>query len=186
MPPVLEPLLVGKDREHPLETLIGELHQLAALLADQMFVVGLSSPGLEALEAFTELMSSDQSALDQEVEGAVHGGQANPLAALMELAPDTFYREMIVRMEDDLSHQVPLAGDRLVVLPKVTTEPFAKGRSVCLIQTSHGEQRRERSWRRTRTRELPRSAGVRRPAGLEPPGALEPMPRAVRCRPRGW
>ena len=121
MPPVLEPLLVGKDREHPLETLIGELHQRAALLADQMFVVGLGSPGLEALEAFTELMCPDQSTLDQEIEGAVHGGEADPLTALSELAPDTFYREMIVRMKDDLSHQIPLA-DRLQIYADTATK----------------------------------------------------------------
>jgi len=155
MPPVLEPLLVGQDRKHPLETFVGELHHPAALLADQMFMVGLSDPGLETLEAFTELMSADQSTLDQEVEGAVHGGQADPLAALMELASDALYREMIVGMKDDLRHQIPLAGDRLMVLPKVTAKPFEKDRSVRPIQTSHGEQRRERRWRRTRTREQP-------------------------------
>src|SRR3954447_25265501 len=111
MPAVLKPLLVGKGGEHPLEALIGELHHLAALLADQMFVVGLSCPGLEALEPFTELMSPNQSTLDQEVEGTVHSGKADPLAALIELAPDFLYREMIVGMKDDLCHQIPLAGD---------------------------------------------------------------------------
>src|SRR3954453_1444653 len=166
MPPVLKPLLVRKDREHPLETFVGELHHLAALLADQVLVVGLSGPGLEAPEAFTELMSPDQSALDQKVEGPVHGGQADPLTALIELAPNALYREMIVRMKDDLRHQIPLAGDRLMGLPKGTAEPFEKGRCVRPIQTSHGAQRRGRRWRRTRTREQLAQADARRPVGL--------------------
>src|SRR5215218_7181312 len=88
MPPVLEPMLVGEDGEHALEAFVGEFHHHPATLTDEVFVVGLSRPGLKALEPFTELMSPDQATFDQEVEGAVHGGQAHLLAPLFELTPD--------------------------------------------------------------------------------------------------
>jgi hypothetical protein len=186
MPPVLEPMLVGEDGEHALETVVGELHHHPAPLTDEVFVVGLSRPGLKALEPFTELMSPDQTAFDQEVEGAVHGGQAHLLAPLFELTPDGLYREMIVGMKDHLRDQIPLAGDRLVVLPKMTAEPFEKGGSVRVIETSHGAQGRERHWRRTRIPELPGLADVRRPAGLEPPAELGLKPPGARYRLRVW
>jgi hypothetical protein len=98
-----------------------------------MFVIGLCRHGLEALEAFTELMSPNQSTFDQEVESAVHGGQADSLAPLIELAPNALDREMIVGIKDHLRDHITLAGDRLVMLPKVTAEPFEKNRSVRLI-----------------------------------------------------
>ena len=65
-------------------------------------------------------------------------------------------------MKDHLRDQIPLAGDRLMVLPKVTAEPFEKGGAVRLIETSHGEQPGSGTGWRTRTLELPELADVRR------------------------
>ena len=44
---------------------------------------------------------------------------------------------MVVGEKDDLGHEIALAGDRLVMLPKVTAKALEKGGGFRLIETGH-------------------------------------------------
>jgi hypothetical protein len=77
---------------------------------------------LIALEPLAEIVRADQTALQQKIEGAIHGCRSHPLTLLPELAADRFHREVVFREKDDLGHQVALAGDWLVVLAEVTAK----------------------------------------------------------------
>jgi hypothetical protein len=137
MPPVLKPMLVRQNREHALQTLVREFHDLPAPLADQVLVIGLRAHRLVALESFAEFVGPDQAALDQEIQRAVHRGQADPLAAVLQLAPDLFHREMIVGKKDYLRDEIALAGNRLMMLAEMTAKSLEKGSSFSLIQARH-------------------------------------------------
>jgi hypothetical protein len=134
---MLKTMLIGQNRQHSLQPLIGELHYPAAPLTDQMFVVRLRRHGLVALESLTEVMGPNQAALNQKIQGTVDSGGAHPLSPLLQLSADCFDRQMFVCEEDDLSHEIALAGDRLMMFPKVTAEALGMGGGFCLIQTGH-------------------------------------------------
>ena len=87
---------------------------------------------LVALEALAEVVRPDQAALDQHIERAVDGGGADPLAPLLEHAPDAVDRKVIVGEEDDLGDEIALAGDRLVMVAEVPAEALEEGRALCL------------------------------------------------------
>jgi hypothetical protein len=117
VPAVLKAMLVGQNRQHALEALVGKFHYLAASLANEMLVVGMSRHRLVAPEAFAEFVSPDQAAFHQEIKGAVDCRQSHPLSSILQLAPNGLDRQMIVGVEDDLSDEIALAGDRLVMFP---------------------------------------------------------------------
>jgi hypothetical protein len=135
--PVLEAVFVCEHRQHPLQSLVGELHHAAAALADQVFVVGLCGCRLIPLKSLAELMSAHQTALYQKIERPVYRGQADLLALLLELAADPLDRKMILRQEYDLSDEIPLPGDGLMVLSEMSAKALEKGRALSLIQARH-------------------------------------------------
>jgi hypothetical protein len=97
----------------------------------------LRSHRLVALEPFTEIMGSHQAALDQKLEGAVHRRGTHPLTLLPQLAADAFDGKMVLGEKDDLGYEIPLAGDRLVVLAEMAAEAVGVGGCLCLIQSGH-------------------------------------------------
>ncbi|HET6795752.1 MAG TPA: hypothetical protein VFH40_01220 [Gemmatimonadales bacterium] len=137
MTAVVKPVLISHHRQHPLETLVGELDDSAAPLANQVFVIRLRGHGLIPLEPFAELMRPYQAALHQQIECPVHGRQADLFSLLFELATDSLDRDMFLRAEDDLGNDVALAGYRLVVLPEMTAKLVKKSRALCLIEAGH-------------------------------------------------
>ena len=134
---MLKAMLVGQDRQHPLQPLVGELHDPAAALANEVLVVRLGRHGLVPLEAFAEVMGPYQTTLDQEIEGTVDGGGSHPLSPLFQLPADRVDGEVFRRQEDDLGHQIALPSDRLVMLPKMTAKTFGVGRGFRLIEAGH-------------------------------------------------
>ena len=140
---VLEAVLVGDDRQHPLEPLVLELDHAAAALADQVLVVGLRRHRLVALEPLAEVVRAHQAALDQHLERAVDGGGADVLAALLERAADAFDRGMVVGEEDDLGDEVALAGDGLAVLAEIAAEALEEGRALVASEAGHRRRGRE-------------------------------------------
>jgi hypothetical protein len=137
MATMLKTVLIGQDWEHPLEPLIGELDDSAALLANQMLVIGLGRHRLVPFKAFPELLGSDQSALHQEVQRAIHGGHSDLLAALLQLPSNRLDRQVVLGEENYLGHQLALAGNWLTVLAEVSSETFEKGGSFSLIEAGH-------------------------------------------------
>jgi len=59
-------------------------------------MVTLRDGRLVPLEPLAKLVRADQSAFQQEVEGAVHGGHPHPLALTLELAANALYGEVIL------------------------------------------------------------------------------------------
>jgi hypothetical protein len=110
MPAVLETVFIGQHREHALQSFVSEFDHLPTPLADQMLVIGIGGNRFVSFESFTELMGADQSALHQEIQRPVYGGQADLLPPLLELAPDPFHGGVVVGEKYDLSYQVSLAG----------------------------------------------------------------------------
>jgi hypothetical protein len=96
MSPVLESVLVGQNRQHPLQPFVGKFHHSAAALADEMFVITLRDRRLVALESLAKLVSAHEAAFDQEVEGAIDSGHAHPLPLAFQLPPDAVNREVIL------------------------------------------------------------------------------------------
>src|SRR5687768_11282436 len=124
---MLEAMLVGENRQHALETLVGEFDNPAAALADEVLVIRLSRHGLVAFEALAEIVRSHQAALNQKVERAVHRGSAYPLPLLLQLAPNSLDGEVIFREKYDLCYDIALTGNRLVMFPKVAAEALGVG-----------------------------------------------------------
>ena len=102
-----------------------------------MFVVRLRRHGLVALEALAEVVRPHQAALDQKIQGAVDRGGAHPPSPLLQFSADCFDRQMFLGEEDDLGHEIALAGDRLMMFPKVTAKALRVGCGFCLIETGH-------------------------------------------------
>ena len=102
-----------------------------------MLVVRLRGHRLVALEPLAELMGPHQPALHQQIQGAIHRRRADSLSLLLQLAADGLNREVVFGQEHDLGYQVSLAGNRLVVLAKVTAKALEKGRSFGLIEVCH-------------------------------------------------
>jgi len=127
MPLVLEAVLVGQDGEHALQPLVGEFHDPATALADEVLVVGLCRHRLVPLETFAEVVGSHQPAFYQQVERSVHGGGTHPLALLLELPTNRLDGKVISREEYNLCHEIALTGNRLVVFPEVTAEALGVG-----------------------------------------------------------
>lgn len=134
---MLEAVLIRQNRQHPLQPLVGEFHHPAAPLADQMFVVRLRRHWLVPLEPLTEVVGPHQAALHQKIQGTVDGGGAHPLSPLFQLPADGIDGQMLRRQKDNLGYEIALAGDRLMMLPKVTAKPLGVGRSFCLTEAGH-------------------------------------------------
>jgi hypothetical protein len=156
MPPVLEPVLVSEHRQHTFQSLVGELHDAAAPLANEVLVIGLSRHWLVPLEPLAEFVGPHQAAFHHEVQRAVHGGHSYPLTPVLELAPDPLDREMILRKEHDLCNEVPLASDGLMVLSEMSAKSLEKGRSFGLIQARHRREHRPKGGKRTTPAGAPR------------------------------
>src|SRR3954447_20493171 len=170
MPTMLETVLVGQDRQHALEPLVGKLDHSAALLANQMFVIGLGGHRLVPFEAFAELLGPYQSTLHQEVQRAIHGGHSHLLATLLQLPSNRLHRQVVLGEEDHLGHQLALAGNWLTVLAEMSSETFEKGSSFSLIEAGHRTRQEPAEVKRTTGPELPTLEGVRRRSGARRPG----------------
>lgn len=130
-------MLIRQHREHALQPLVGEFHDPPTAFTDQVLVVRLPGHRLVPAEAFAELVGPDQPAFDQQVQGAVDGGDPYLFAPLLELAADPFDRQVVVGEEKDLGDQIPLAGNRLVVLPEILTKALEEGGAFRFIQAHH-------------------------------------------------
>jgi hypothetical protein len=134
---VLEAVLVRQDRQHSLQTLVGEFHYFPASLANEMLVVGMRHHRLVPLESFAKVVSSHQAAFDQKIERAINCGSAHPFPLLLELSPDRLDGEMVVSEKDDSGDEIALPGDGLVMLAEVTAETIEMGRCLSPIEVSH-------------------------------------------------
>ena len=134
---MLKAVLVGDDGEHPFELLVGEFEDLAATYAQQMPVPGLSSGRLKALEAFTKIMRLDQPALQQHVERPIDGRNANPLSPFFEAALNPLDGKMILGAEDGFRHEVPLPGDRLMMIPQIPAETLEESDALIPAEACH-------------------------------------------------
>jgi hypothetical protein len=137
MTPVLESVLVRQNQQHPLQPFVGKLDDPAATLADQMFVVTLRDRRLVTLEPFPKLVSADEAAFHQEVEGAIDRSHSHPLAVAFQLAANAVHREVVLGEKDDLGDEISLAGEWLPMFPEVAMEALEKSRSLSLIQSCH-------------------------------------------------
>ena len=167
---VLEGVLVGDARQHPLEPLVLELDHVAAPLADQVLVVRLRRHRLVALEAFAEVVRPHEAALHQHLERAVDGGGADGFVTLSQAADDGVHRGMVFGEEDDLGDEVALAGDRQAVIAEVAAETVEERGS---LRPSEGGHRRPRraSPRGTRSPATPAWAAARRRSACGCPAA---------------
>lgn len=134
---MLKTVLVGQDRQHPLQPLVGELHYPAASLADQVLMIRLRRHGLVAFETLAEVMGPHEATLDQKIQGAVDGGGAHPLSPMLQLSADGFDRQVFFGEENDLGYEIALAGDRLTMFPKMTAKALGMGGGFCLIEAGH-------------------------------------------------
>src|SRR3954463_15573313 len=91
---------------------------------------------------------------------------------------------MFLGKKDHLSNQVPLAGDRLVVLTEVSAKAIEKGRCLTLIEVGH--RRQQGAWRGTMPRVEPVSEDARRRSAAAPPGAGARQPRKFRSPLPRW
>ena len=115
-------MLVGDDAEHPVHPFVGELGDGAAVRADEMAVVRASGTGLEAPGPAAEVMRAREAGFDQEVEGPVERGGADPVPFIAEPALQGLGREMGVGGEERRRHPVALRGDREAMIAQPTPE----------------------------------------------------------------
>jgi hypothetical protein len=146
---MLESMFISEHGKHPLQSLVGELHDATTSLADQVLVVRLGRDRLVSLEPLAKLVSSHQPALYQEVQGAIHRGHTDLFAAIPELAANPLDREVVLRKKDHLGDEISLASDGLVVLPEMPAESLEERRSLRLIQASHWGENGTEPWKRT-------------------------------------
>ena len=137
VPAMLKALFVREHRKHPFQPFVSELDNPAAPFADQVLVVGLRCHWLVTLEALPKLVRPHQTALDQQIQSAIHRSGAYGLTLLFELPLDPVDRQVVLGPKYDLGNEIALAGDRLVVLPEVTAESIEKGCSLGLIEMGH-------------------------------------------------
>jgi hypothetical protein len=102
-----------------------------------MLVVTRRDHRLVTLEALAKLVGTNCTALHQEVEGPIDGGHADPLPLTLQLAANAVNREVILGLKDDVSNEIPLAGEWLTMFPKVAMEALEKSRSLSLVQSCH-------------------------------------------------
>src|SRR4051812_19897880 len=121
---MLKAMLVSKDRQHALQTLVGELYYASAALTDEMLVVRLPRHRLIALEALAKVMCPDEPTFEQKLESAVHRGCTDLLALQPQLFSDSLHRQMLVRMKHHPGDEIPLARDWLMVLPEMAAKAF--------------------------------------------------------------
>ena len=134
---MLKTMLVSQNRQHPLQTFVREFYYPATAFTDQVLVVRLPRHRLIPLEALTKVMGSDQPALEKKLKCAVHSGGTHPLALQLQFFSNGFYRQVLVRMKHDLRDEIPLARDRLMVLPEMTAKAFGVSGSLPFIQSGH-------------------------------------------------
>jgi hypothetical protein len=137
MAAVLKAVFVGQNRQHPLQAFVGKLDHPAAALADEVLMVTLGDRGLVSLETLAKFMRADQPAFHQEIEGAVNGGHSHLLALALQLAANALDREVTLGKKDDLSNEIPLTGERLMMFPEIAMEALEKSRSLSLVQSCH-------------------------------------------------
>jgi hypothetical protein len=134
---MLKAVLIRQNRQHPLQPFVRELDYPPAALADEMFVVTLGNCRLVTLESLPKLVSPNHSAFHQKVQGPVDSSHPYPLPLPLQLATNALDGEVILGKKHDLGDEIPLAGERLMMFPKVAVEALEKSRSLSLIQSCH-------------------------------------------------
>src|SRR5918999_597894 len=160
---------------------MGEFQDSPAALADEVLVMGVRCHGLVALESLTELVRAHQPAFDQKIQRTVYCREPYPGPLLPKLAPDSFNRQVILGEKYHPGDEIALAGNRLVMLPKIPAKTFEEGRSLGFIQLGHRPEQPLWRVRRTRFPAALMSVGTRRRSGTGPlraPGRGRPGDRS--------
>jgi len=137
MAPMLKAMLIGEHWQHSLQSFVGKLDHPPAAFTNEVFMIGLRDCRLVAFEPLAEFVGADQPAFQQQVEGAIDGGHADSLPPTLQLAPNAFDREVVLGQEDDLSDEIALAGERLMMLSEMSAEALEKSRPFSLVQACH-------------------------------------------------
>ncbi len=75
---VPEPVFIRYQRLHAFDSFVGKLDHLAALDANQMFVMILGFVGFVTLEALSKIMFLNHSSSHKQFERSVHGCFSDP------------------------------------------------------------------------------------------------------------
>jgi hypothetical protein len=97
----------------PIQFVALELGHGPALDAHEMLMNrAVRESVLVPLEPFAEVVLLDESAADQEIEGAIDGRFSDPIASLSKHPLDVIDGQMTVGVEDDFCNRLALMRDR--------------------------------------------------------------------------